>query len=162
MERRSSSKRRSAEPPKLDTDLPPEERDAPLDLIPTVRELNMAEYCNAYSDLSLATLGIAFPKGHDTHKELSDDLSLTATPSGDEMEGEVSVLIARELLPHHRLDVAAEDGRVVSVEQGAWEGILGKAMEAAGDIEHEMLLRLHQVNVVLAGLEVKGAFGWAW
>ncbi|KAK5703407.1 hypothetical protein LTR17_022136 [Elasticomyces elasticus] len=153
---RSIDEPRSVKSPKLTHDI--DEHVAPA---PTKRELSMTKYCNVYSDISFSTLAIAFPQSYDTPLELAS-VSSTKVFSRDEMEAEVSELIMQGMLPNHRLDVSAQEGRIVSIQRGAWERIYGDAIKAAHEVEHEMLLRLHKVNVVLAGLEVKGSPGRAW
>ncbi|KAK5676861.1 hypothetical protein LTS10_010625 [Elasticomyces elasticus] len=147
---RSIDAPRSAKSPKLTHNI--DEHVAPA---PTKRELSMT------SDISLRTLATALPPSYDTPQELAS-VSSTKVFSRDEMEAEVSGLIMQGMLPDHKLDVSAREGRIVSIQRGAWERIYGDAIKAAHEVEHEMLLRLHKVNVVLAGLEVKGSPGRAW
>ncbi|KAK5730167.1 hypothetical protein LTR15_000101 [Elasticomyces elasticus] len=153
---RSIDAPRSVKSPKLTHDI-----DEHIASAPTTRELSMTKYCNVYSDICLSTLVTAFPPSCDTPQELAS-ISSTGLSSRDEMEAEVSELIMQGMLPHHRLDVSARQGRIVSIQHDAWERIYKDAIVAAHEVEHEMLLRLHKVNVVLAGLEVKGSPGRAW
>ncbi|KAK4962476.1 hypothetical protein LTR10_000102 [Elasticomyces elasticus] len=153
---RSIDAPRSVKSPKLTYDI-----DEHVASAPTTRELSMTKYCNVYSDISLSTLATAFPPSYDTPRELAS-VSSNEISSRDEMEAEVSELIMQGMLPDHRLDLSAREGRIVSIQSGAWVRIYGDAIKAAHEVEHEMLLRLHKVNVVLAGLGVKDSPGRTW
>ncbi|KAK5122861.1 hypothetical protein LTR85_003776 [Meristemomyces frigidus] len=123
----------------------------------TAREHKLAKFCEAYTDVSFATIsagapampGVAIVAGReDTRAEA------TPVPPHPELLGlELSSPIERGLLKH-KIDAVEE--RLAGRRESTWLAILADALKAAAEIGWDLLLRLHKVNVVIAGLEVSG------
>lgn len=115
--------------------------------LPTERELDLARFCSVYSSIPFSTIASECP-------------SPSTAPSGygslvqtGHLEDELSSLISSGLLANSRLDIV--DRNLVSLGGDSRQAPFTQALEAAAEIEHAMLLKLHQANVLLAGLVVK-------
>lgn len=119
----------------------------------TEREHKLAEFCEAYSNVTFATISA----GVSVLPELgipAGDGSTPTTPHPMQLGVELKSLIDRGML-EHKIDAADPiNSKLVHADQDAWSLIRSEALEAAAEIERDLLLRLHEVNVVLAGLEI--------
>ncbi|TKA73062.1 hypothetical protein B0A55_09494 [Friedmanniomyces simplex] len=108
-----------------------------------IREKSITAYFSSFSSVSLASLASTFPP--------------TST-SPTAMEEEVLAMIDAGQL-HARLDVV--NGTLVAPRRELRAGTHEDARRAAEEVERTLLLRLHKVNMVLAGLEVpRSKVGW--
>ncbi|KAH9842302.1 COP9 signalosome complex subunit 1 [Teratosphaeria destructans] len=160
---RSEQSERKAKAPKptikVDTLAPPQ---------PTQREKDIINFCSPYSDLSFIRIKAKIPSKVDGTAPVDNSSkaqsSKTFLPCADRLEAELSRIIGLDWMKH-RIDVGDGSGRLVLPKADAREGIRGRALSAAAEIEHDLLLRLHAVNVAVAGLEMPSAGshgGWAW
>ncbi|KAF2765093.1 hypothetical protein EJ03DRAFT_220273 [Teratosphaeria nubilosa] len=134
----------------------------------TKREKDIINFCSPYSDLSFTRINAKIPfKLEDTAPANNSSKAKsfrTFLPCADLLEAELSRVIGLGWIKH-RIDVEGGSGKLVLPEAGAWEGIRGQAFSAAAEVEHDLLLRLHTVNVAVTGLEVPRSGwqgGWAW
>jgi len=132
-----------------------EDEPAAVVLPPTKHELNLVKFCSAYSDLSFATISATYPPLSDYNLPTTDTVS--TPPGASKLETELSSLIGKGML-EHRID-AVDEKLVLPKRGGPWRGIRDEALRAAREHEHELLLRLHRVDVVLTGIEVKKGKG---
>lgn len=112
-------------------------------LFARIREKSITAYLASFSQVSLASLASTFPPA-----------SASASPTA--MEDEVLGLITSGALDA-RLDVV--NGLLITPHRDARRDAHAEAAEAAREVERTLLLRLHRVNVQLAGLEVPGKKG---
>ena len=109
-------------------------------LLNRIREKSITAYFSSFSQVSLASLASTFPPA--------------TTSSSDPqraMEDEVLSLISSNTLDA-RLDVV--NGVLIAPRRDTRVSTHGNAQQAAEEVERSLLLRLHRVNVALAGLEV--------
>jgi COP9 signalosome complex subunit 1 len=103
-------------------------------LLAQIRQKSITSHLSSYSQISLASLAETFPP-----------------PSGASIETELISLIQSTGLPF-RLD--AVSGTLVCPSSDSRTITHAEAVAAANEIERALLLRLHRVNISLAGLEV--------
>jgi len=116
-------------------------------LLARIREKSITAYFSSFSEVSLASLATTFPP---------------ASSSPTVMEDEVLSMIQSGTLGA-RLDVV--NGVLVAPRQEIRSSTHAAAQATAEEVERTLLLRLHKVNMSLAGLEVprpKGSAGGAW
>ncbi|KAK3630324.1 hypothetical protein LTR56_017500 [Elasticomyces elasticus] len=105
-------------------------------LFAKIREKSITAYLSSFSEVSLASLASTFPP-------------VSSSPTA--MEEEALGLIESGLLDA-RLDVV--NGTIIAPRKELRSGTHGDAARTAEDMERMLLLRLHKVNAVMAGLEV--------
>lgn len=110
-------------------------------LFSRIREKSITAYFSSFSGVSLASLAETFPP-------------TSSDPQA--MENEVLGLIENGVLKA-RLDVV--DGKLVAPWRDTRSATHSDAKAAAEEVERTLLLRLHKVNITLAGLEVPRAKG---
>lgn len=110
-------------------------------LLASIREKSITAYFSAFSEVSLASLASTFPP-------------VSSAP--DAIEIEVLSLIQSGAL-NARLDVV--NAVLVAPQKSIRASTHASAKATAEEIERTLLLRLHKVNVSLAGLEVPRAKG---
>ncbi|EME38172.1 hypothetical protein DOTSEDRAFT_57684 [Dothistroma septosporum NZE10] len=108
-------------------------------LIAKIRERSITAYFSSFSEVSLASLASTFPPNPDT-------------PAA--MEAEVLLMIDSGILDA-RLDVV--NGVLIAPRKEARQAAHNDAKQTAEEVERTLLLRLHKVNMTLAGLEVPKA-----
>lgn len=114
-------------------------------LFAVIREKSITSYFSSFSEVSLDSLASTFPPSSN---------SLTA------MEDECISMIESGKLDA-RIDVV--NGVLVAPQVDARQSAFAKAKETADEIERTLLLRLHKVNMTLAGLEIpKIETGKSW
>ena len=115
-------------------------------LLARIREKSITAYFSSFSQVSLSSLAATFPPA-------------TGGDPMAAMEAEILSLIESGTLDA-RLDVV--NGILIAPQKEARASTHADARAAADEVERTLLLRLHKVNVALAGLEVpKGkAVGW--
>jgi len=114
-------------------------------LLANIREKSIVAYFSSFSQVSLASLASTFPP------------AVPAAQVPQAMEAEALRMIETGSL-HARLDVV--NGLLIAPQREARGATHGDAKLAAEEVERTLLLRLHRVNVVMAGLEVpKGRWG---
>ncbi|SMR55508.1 unnamed protein product [Zymoseptoria tritici ST99CH_1A5] len=114
-------------------------------LFERIRERSLTAYFSSFSEVSLASLASTFPP-------------LSSAPNA--MEYELLGMIKSGALDA-RLD--AVNGVLVAPRKEPRQAAHAEAKKTAEDIERTLLLRLHKVNVVLAGLDIpkqKGGEQW--
>ena len=118
----------------------------------------MADSCNAFSEVSFATLAAYLPTA--THCAAEKDIISgdDHTAIDQQVEAVLMSLMANGLLEQHRID--AVDMRVVALAHDVRNELRVRVLEAAGETEREVLLKLHRANFVVGALEVRG--WWAW
>jgi COP9 signalosome complex subunit 1 len=116
-------------------------------LLARIREKSITAYFSSFSQVSLASLAATFPPAIST----SDPVAA--------MEEEVLSLIESGTLDA-RLDIV--NGILIAPQKEARASAHAEARAAAEEVERTLLLRLHRVNVALAGLEVPRAKGTGW
>ncbi|KAK4550796.1 hypothetical protein LTR36_000376 [Oleoguttula mirabilis] len=118
----------------------------------TEREHKLAQFCNAYSDVSFVTISAAVPVVPEVAELAHEDGAGVDVTHPQQTGLELTSLIERGFL-EHKMD--AVDMKLVTNKQDAWVVIRSKALVAAAEVERDLMLRLHGINVVLAGLVVK-------
>lgn len=118
-------------------------------LLGRVREKSITSYFSSFSQVSLKALAETFPPP-----------SLPAGVSAEAaMENEVLSMIDSGQLDA-RLDVV--NGLLIAPKKEGRGATHAEAAHVAGEVERGLLLRLHRVNVALAGLEIKGQGKGGW
>ncbi|KAK5112848.1 hypothetical protein LTR85_011075 [Meristemomyces frigidus] len=114
-------------------------------LFARIREKSITAYLSSFSEVSLASLATTFPP----------------TPSAPTaMEDEVLNMIESGMLDA-RLDMVK--GILIAPRKETRSSAHAEAKKAAQEVERTLLLRLHKVNVAMAGLEIprsKASGGW--
>jgi len=105
-------------------------------LIALIRKKSIVAYFSSFSEVSLTALADNFP---------------SMDPSPTAMEDEVTALIQSGDLDA-RLD--AVNGVLIAPQTDLRQSTQADAQRAADEVERTLLLRLHKVNVTLAGLEI--------
>ena len=114
-------------------------------LLARIREKSITAYFSSFSEVSLSALASTFPP---------------ASSSPNAMEDEVLSLIENGSLDA-RLNVV--NGILIAPQKEVRSSAHAEAKKAAEEIERTLLLRLHRVNVSLAGLEIpKPKSGNSW
>jgi COP9 signalosome complex subunit 1 len=111
-------------------------------LFARIRERSITAYFSAFSEVKLDALAATFPP-------LSND------PKA--MENEALRMIQNKTLDA-RIDMVK--GVLVAPRKELRVDAHAKAKKAAEEVERTLLLRLHRVNMVLAGLEIPKTHGW--
>lgn len=111
-------------------------------LLAHIRQKSITSHVASYSQITLSSLAATFPP---------PPTSLAATPEAA-LEEEITTLIQTAALPF-RLDLVS--GTLVAPASDARAKTHADASAAADEVERTLLLRLHRVNVALAGLEVQ-------
>ncbi|KAK4539524.1 hypothetical protein LTR36_010869 [Oleoguttula mirabilis] len=114
-------------------------------LFARIREKSITAYLSSFSEVSLASLATTFPPS-------------SASPTA--MEDEVLGMIESGILDA-RLDVV--NGILIAPRKETRSSAHTEAKKTAAEVERLLLLRLHKVNVAMAGLEIgraKGSSGW--
>lgn len=114
-------------------------------LFARIREKSITAYFSSFSEVSLASLATTFPP---------------TSSSSHAMEDEVFGMIQSGQLDA-RLDVV--NGTLVAPQKEVRASTHANAKSVAEEVERSLLLRLHKVNVAMAGLEVprpKASAGW--
>ncbi|KAF2485886.1 hypothetical protein BDY17DRAFT_309174 [Neohortaea acidophila] len=123
----------------------PTAKESHLDrLILRIREKSITAYLSSFAQVSLASLASTFPP-------------LSSDPQA--MEDEILSMIEAGMLDA-RLDVVK--GLVIAPQKEARKSAHAAAAAAAEEVERTLLLRLHRVNVTLAGLEIPKAKTGNW
>ncbi|KAM0721472.1 hypothetical protein Q7P37_002396 [Cladosporium fusiforme] len=110
-------------------------------LFARIREKSITSHLSSYSQISLTSLAETFPP---------PPTSTAATPEAA-LEKEITNLIQSSALPF-RLDVV--NGTLVAPTTDPRTKTHADASATADEVERTLLLRLHRVNIALAGLEV--------
>ncbi|KAK3723622.1 hypothetical protein LTR37_001503 [Vermiconidia calcicola] len=113
-------------------------------LLARIREKSITAYFSSFSEVSLASLASTFPP---------------TSSSPYAMENEILSMIQSGMLDA-RIDVV--NGVLIAPQKETRSATHAQAKAAAEEVERTLLLRLHKVNVSLAGLEVpkpKGTYG---
>lgn len=110
-------------------------------LLARIRQKSIVSHLSSYSQISLLSLAETFPPPP----------TATAPTPEAALEEEVIALIQSANLPF-RLD--AVSGTLVAPSTDPRTTTHADAVAAADEIERSLLLRLHRVNIALAGLEV--------
>jgi COP9 signalosome complex subunit 1 len=121
-------------------------------LFARIREKSITAYFSSFSQVSLASLATTFPPV---------SASASSRTPHQAMENEILSMIENGKL-NARLDVV--NGLLIAPQKEARSATHADAKSAAEEVERTLLLRLHKVNMFVAGLEVprpKGAGGWA-
>ena len=118
-------------------------------LFARIREKSITAYFSSFSQVSLASLASTFPPAA---------VAIGVDPTAA-MEDEVLSLIDSGALDA-RLDVV--NGILIAPRKEARSQAHAEAKAAADEVERTLLLRLHKVNVSLAGLEVPRPKGTGW
>lgn len=105
-------------------------------LMAKIRERSITAYFSSFSEVSLASLACTFPPNPNT---------------AEAMEAEVLLMIDSGILDA-RLDVV--NGVLKAPRQEARQAAHQDAKQTAEEVERTLLLRLHRINMTLAGLEV--------
>lgn len=113
-------------------------------LLHRIREKSITAYFSSFSQVSLSSLAMTFPP------------SLSSSAAAADLETELLAMIESGRL-NARLDVV--NGTLTAPAKGARTSTHVEAKDAAEEVERTLLLRLHKVNVALAGLEVPRAKG---
>ncbi|KAK4553313.1 hypothetical protein LTR86_009613 [Recurvomyces mirabilis] len=121
-------------------------------LFARIREKSITAYFSSFSQVSLSALATTFPPALSS----SSSSSSSATAM---MEEEVLRMIETKQLDA-RLDV--ENGMLVAPRKETRSAAHEEAKRVAEEVERTLLLRLHRVNVALAGLGVPKAKGGNW
>lgn len=111
-------------------------------LFDRIRERSITAYFSSFSEVTIASLGTTFP---------------SRSSSPDAMEKEVLRMIENKKLDA-RIDIVK--GVLVAPRKELRAAAHADAKKAAEEVERTLLLRLHKVNMVLAGLEIPKAKGW--
>lgn len=111
-------------------------------LFARIRERSITAYFSSFSEVTLNALASTFPP-------------LTQDPNA--MQKEVMHMIENKTLDA-RIDVV--NGVLVAPRKELRASAHAEAKKAAEEIERTLLLRLHRVNMVLAGLEIPKAKSW--
>lgn len=122
-------------------------------LLARIRQKSITSHLSSYSQISLSSLAETFPPPP----------TATAPTPEAAIEAEIISLIQSANLPF-RLD--AVSGTLVAPSTDPRTATHAEAAATANEIERSLLLRLHRVNVTLAGLEVfpekKSAMAEGW
>lgn len=110
-------------------------------LFARIRQKSITSHLSSYSQISLKSLAETFPP---------PPTSTAATPEAA-IEHEVTNLIQSASLPF-RLDVV--NGTLIAPSTDPRTATHADASATANEVERTLLLRLHKVNIALAGLEV--------
>lgn len=110
-------------------------------LFDRIRERSITAYFSAFSEVTLSALAATFPP---------------RLEESDAMEKEVLSMIENRTLDA-RIDIV--NGVLVAPRKELRASSHGEAKRTAEEVERSLLLRLHKVNMVLAGLEVPKAKG---
>lgn len=113
-------------------------------LFAKIRERSITAYFSSFSEVSLATLASTFPP---------------VSTAPDAMEVEILGMIKSGTLDA-RLDVV--DGIVIAPKKDLRQETHLNAKKVAEEVERTLLLRLHKVNMTLAGLEIPKVKGAPW
>jgi COP9 signalosome complex subunit 1 len=105
-------------------------------LLARIRERSITAYFSSFSQVSLASLAATFPP---LHSQLN-------------MENEVLNMIDAGTL-NARLDLL--NGLLIAPQRETRSATHSEAKAAADEVERMLLLRLHKVNMIMAGLEVR-------
>ena len=116
-------------------------------LFAKIRERSITAYFSSFSEVSLAALAATFPP------------SSTSAPSPDAMEVEILGMIESGMLDA-RLDVV--NGILVAPKKDLRQDTHENAKQVAEEVERTLLLRLHKVNMTLAGLEIPKTKNTGW
>lgn len=116
-------------------------------LLARIREKSITAYFSSFSQVSLASLASTFPP------------AVPAAQVSQAMEAETLGMIESGAL-NARLDVV--NGLLIAPQKEARAATHADAKAAAEEVERTLLLRLHRVNVVLAGCEVPKPKGGNW
>lgn len=116
-------------------------------LFANIRERSITAYFSSFSEVSLAALAAIFPP------------SATSAPSPDAMEVEILGMIENGMLDA-RLDVV--NGMLVAPKKDLRQSTHENAKQVAEEVERTLLLRLHKVNMTLAGLEIPKFKNTGW
>ncbi|KAF2858961.1 hypothetical protein K470DRAFT_259345 [Piedraia hortae CBS 480.64] len=103
-------------------------------LFKLIRQKCVTEYCRVFEDVSLSSLEAKFPP-----------------PEGVTMAGEIEMAILDGRVDA-KLDLV--NGRVIRKKLNRRNKAVEDALTEAAEIERTMRLRLHRVNVAIAGLEI--------
>ena len=113
-------------------------------LLARIREKSLTAYFSSFSEVSLASLASTFPP---------------TSSSPDAMEEEIVSMIESGMLDA-RLDVV--NGILVAPRKETRGATHADAQAAAEGVERTLLLRLHKVNMTMAGLEVPRPKNTGW
>ncbi|KAI5357317.1 putative proteasome component (PCI) domain, winged helix DNA-binding domain superfamily [Septoria linicola] len=112
-------------------------------LLSRIRERSITAYFSSFSEVSLAALAATFPP---------------ISPAPDAMECEILTMIQSGVLDA-RIDVV--NAVLIAPKKDLRTSTHLEAKKAAEEVERTLLLRLHKVNMTLAGLEIpKAKGGW--
>lgn len=111
-------------------------------LFDRIRERSITAYFSSFSEVTISSLATTFPP---------------KSSEPDAMEKEVLHMIENKKLDA-RIDVVK--GVLVAPRKELRAAAHGDAKKAAEEVERTLLLRLHKVNMVLAGMEIPKAKGW--
>lgn len=113
-------------------------------LFARIRERSITAHFSSFSQISLASLASTFPPASDRP---------------DAMEREVLAMIERKMLDA-RLDVV--NGILLAPQRELRRDTYQDARSAAEEVERTLLLRLHRVNMTMAGLEISKSKFVSW
>lgn len=114
-------------------------------LFSRIRQRSITAYFSSFSQVRISALATTFPP-------LNPADSSAAGSAEAAMENELLAMIQNGKLDA-RLDVV--DGMLLAPKRALRRETHEKANQAASEIERTLLLRLHRVNIALAGLEIK-------
>jgi COP9 signalosome complex subunit 1 len=118
-------------------------------LLARIREKSITAYFSSFSQVSLASLAATFPP--------------PSAPAGVDAQAAMGVEVL-SLIDSGALDARLDvvNGILIAPRKEARSAAHADARAAADEVERTLLLRLHRVNVAMAGLEVprpKGGWG---